>query len=78
MAAEKLSEEDLVNFREAFRKFDPEETDVVSVENIGNVLRAAGQAPTVSDIEDYTKVRGEDYFLQVDYLGTWSSIFLLH
>nr|XP_039261050.1 calmodulin-like [Styela clava] len=55
MAAEKLKDDELVVFREAFGKFDPEESNHVATENIGNVLRAAGQAPTEAQLEEYKK-----------------------
>ena len=56
MAAEKLKEEEKVIFREAFKKFDTEGNDLVSLDNMGSVLRAAGQAPTEAELEDYKKV----------------------
>lgn len=56
MSLDKLTEEEKVVFREAFKKFDPEETDYVSADNVGSVLRAAGQAPTETDVDNYKKV----------------------
>ena len=56
MAAEKLSDEEIVLFREAFGKFDADGSNHVTTENIGSVLRAAGQAPTEADVEGYKKV----------------------
>lgn len=56
MAAEKLTDEEIVAFREAFGKYDPEGSNHVDTENIGSVLRAAGQAPTEADVEEYQKV----------------------
>ena len=57
MATEKLSEEEKVVFREAFKKFETEGSDFVTVNDVGSVLRAAGQAPTESELEEYKKVR---------------------
>lgn len=56
MAAEALTEEDTVALREAFTKFDQEESDHVTIDDVANVLRAVGQAPTESEMEDYKKV----------------------
>ena len=56
MATDKLKEEEKVIFREAFKKFDPEGSDVISANEMGSVLRAAGQAPTEAELEDYKKV----------------------
>jgi len=62
MQSEQLSEENQVLFRESFKKFDKDDSNTVNVEDIGGVLRAAGQAPTESELEDYKKVRMENLF----------------
>ena len=54
---DKLTEEEKVTFREAFKKFDTSGSDVVPVNEVGSVLRAAGQAPTEAELEDFKKVR---------------------
>lgn len=56
MAAEELTDEQTVAFREAFAKFDAEGSQHVATEHIGSVLRAAGQAPTEADVDEYKKV----------------------
>uniref|UniRef100_H2YVC6 EF-hand domain-containing protein n=1 Tax=Ciona savignyi TaxID=51511 RepID=H2YVC6_CIOSA len=55
MSDDKLSEEEQVVFTEAFKKFDPEGSNSISVDDLGSVLRAAGQAPTESEVEDFKK-----------------------
>ncbi|XP_078486824.1 neo-calmodulin-like [Ciona intestinalis] len=55
MSSDKLSEEEQVIFTEAFKKFDSEGSNFISIDDVGSVLRAAGQAPTESELEDFKK-----------------------
>lgn len=56
MAEEKLSEEEQVAFRESFKKFAIDGGDVIKIDDMAGVLRASGQAPTETELEDFKKV----------------------
>ncbi|XP_076805663.1 neo-calmodulin-like [Clavelina lepadiformis] len=55
MAEEKLSEEEQVAFRESFKKFAIDGGDVIKTDDMAAVLRASGQAPTETELEDFKK-----------------------
>ena len=48
------------NYKEAFSLFDKRGTGKVSLESLGDLLRACGQNPTLSEISDLEKSIGGD------------------
>ena len=48
------------NYKEAFSLFDKRGTGKVSIESLGDLLRACGQNPTLSEISDLEKSIGGD------------------
>ena len=50
--AEKLSEEQIEEFKEQFALFDTEGKGNITAENLGKVLRSLGQNPTDTELQD--------------------------
>lgn len=48
------------NYKEAFSLFDKRGTGRVSLESLGDLLRACGQNPTLAEIKDLEKGIGGD------------------
>jgi len=48
------------NYKEAFALFDKRGTQRVALESLGDLLRACGQNPTLSEIRDLEKNVGAD------------------
>lgn len=48
------------NYKEAFSLFDRRGSGKVSIESLGDLLRACGQNPTLSEISDLEKNIGGD------------------
>lgn len=48
------------NYKEAFSLFDKRGTGKVAIESLGDLLRACGQNPTLSEISDLEKNIGGD------------------
>lgn len=48
------------NYKEAFSLFDKRGTGKVSLESLGDLLRACGQNPTLAEIADLEKSLGGD------------------
>lgn len=48
------------NYREAFSLFDKRGTGKVTLESLGDLLRACGQNPTLAEISDLEKSLGGD------------------
>lgn len=48
------------NYKEAFSLFDKRGTGKVSLESLGDLLRACGQNPTLAEIADLEKGIGGD------------------
>lgn len=54
------NEQASTNYKEAFSLFDRRGTGRVSVELLGDLLRACGQNPTLAEISDLEKSIGGD------------------
>lgn len=52
---EKLSEEQIQEFKEAFSLFDKDGDGTISTKELGTVMRALGQNPTEAEIQDMIK-----------------------
>jgi Ca2+-binding EF-hand superfamily protein len=48
------------NYKEAFSLFDKRGTGRVSIDSLGDLLRACGQNPTLAEISDLEKTAGGD------------------
>jgi Ca2+-binding EF-hand superfamily protein len=48
------------NYKEAFSLFDKRGTGRVSLDSLGDLLRACGQNPTLAEIADLEKTAGGD------------------
>jgi Ca2+-binding EF-hand superfamily protein len=48
------------NYKEAFSLFDKRGTGRVSIDSLGDLLRACGQNPTLAEIADLEKTAGGD------------------
>lgn len=48
------------NYKEAFSLFDKRGTGRVSLDSLGDLLRACGQNPTLGEISDLEKSLGSD------------------
>jgi Ca2+-binding EF-hand superfamily protein len=55
-----LSQQASTNYKEAFSLFDKRGTGRVALESLGDLLRACGQNPTLSEIRDLEKGIGGD------------------
>jgi hypothetical protein len=55
------------NYKEAFALFDKRGNSRVALESLGDLLRACGQNPTLSEIRDLEKNVGSDCMLLVHY-----------
>lgn len=56
-----LDEQSSTNYKEAFSLFDKRGTGRVSLESLGDLLRACGQNPTLAEISDLEKNLGGDF-----------------
>lgn len=56
-----LDDQSSTNYKEAFSLFDKRGTGRVSVESLGDLLRACGQNPTLAEISDLEKNVGVDF-----------------
>lgn len=60
------------NYKEAFALFDKRGNQRVQVESLGDLLRACGQNPTLSEIRDLEKnVGGDCMFFLLRFLLRW-------
>jgi calmodulin len=50
--AEKLTEQQIAEFKEAFNLFDKDGDGAISVKELGTVMRALGNNPTESELQD--------------------------
>ncbi len=48
------------NFKEAFQLFDKRGNGLVALDQLGDLLRACGQNPTLAEIADLEKTVGND------------------
>jgi Ca2+-binding EF-hand superfamily protein len=55
------------NYKEAFSLFDKRGTGRVSIDSLGDLLRACGQNPTLAEIADLEKTAGGDCTLFVPF-----------
>lgn len=53
-------DQNATNYKEAFSLFDKRGTGHVSLESLGDLLRACGQNPTLAEISDLEKTIGGD------------------
>jgi Ca2+-binding EF-hand superfamily protein len=63
------------NYKEAFSLFDKRGNGRVTVDSLGDLLRACGQNPTLAEIQDLEKQVGSDctFFLSVQTLPARTS-----
>ncbi|OWF37728.1 calmodulin-A-like isoform X2 [Mizuhopecten yessoensis] len=52
MSVEKLSEDQIAEFKEAFSLFDKDGDGTITSKELGTVMRSLGQHPTESDLKD--------------------------
>lgn len=60
MANSQPSQQSATNYKEAFSLFDKRGNGRVSLDSLGDLLRACGQNPTLSEIRDLEKSVGGD------------------
>ena len=60
MASNQLDVQASTNYKEAFALFDKRGNGRVALESLGDLLRACGQNPTLSEIADLEKNVGGD------------------
>lgn len=53
-------QQNATNYKEAFSLFDKRGTGQVSLDSLGDLLRACGQNPTMAEISDLEKSMGGD------------------
>lgn len=65
MASNQYDSQASTNYKEAFQLFDKRGTGRVTLDSLGDLLRACGQNPTLAEIRDLEKNVGGDceYFL---------------
>jgi calmodulin len=49
---ERLTEDQTAEFREAFALFDKDGDDMISVKELGTVMRSLGQNPTEAELKE--------------------------
>ncbi|RMJ24659.1 hypothetical protein PHISP_04464 [Aspergillus sp. HF37] len=54
-------DQNATNYKEAFSLFDKRGTGHVSLESLGDLLRACGQNPTLAEVSDLEKTIGGDF-----------------
>ena len=59
-SSQSLSTQASTNYKEAFSLFDKRGTGRVSLDSLGDLLRACGQNPTLAEIRDLEKQAGGD------------------
>ena len=62
------------NYREAFQLFDKRGVGRVTLESLGDLLRACGQNPTLAEIKDLERSVGGDCELSSSPLKDCSSV----
>ena len=60
MASNQFDSQASTNYKEAFALFDKRGNGRVTVESLGDLLRACGQNPTLAEIQDLEKNVGGD------------------
>jgi len=60
-SSQSLSTQASTNYKEAFSLFDKRGTGRVSLDSLGDLLRACGQNPTLAEIRDLEKQAGGDF-----------------
>uniref|UniRef100_A0A8C5QDG5 EF-hand domain-containing protein n=1 Tax=Leptobrachium leishanense TaxID=445787 RepID=A0A8C5QDG5_9ANUR len=53
--ANKLSEEQIAEFKEAFSQFDKDSDGAFTIDELGTVMRSLGQNPTEAELQDMMK-----------------------
>lgn len=64
------------NYKEAFQLFDKRGSGRVSLDSLGDLLRACGQNPTLSEIKDLEKTAGGDCELKPARRGPLAHLIL--
>eukprot|EP00092_Neocalanus_flemingeri_P003873 GFUD01004170.1.p1 GENE.GFUD01004170.1~~GFUD01004170.1.p1 ORF type:complete len:153 (-),score=52.09 GFUD01004170.1:118-576(-) len=54
--ADQLSEEQIADFREAFTLFDKDDDGIITIKELGTVMRSLGQTPTEDELQDMINV----------------------
>lgn len=60
MASNNYDSQASTNYKEAFALFDKRGNGRVTVDSLGDLLRACGQNPTLAEIQDLEKNAGSD------------------
>eukprot|EP00092_Neocalanus_flemingeri_P091157 GFUD01115535.1.p1 GENE.GFUD01115535.1~~GFUD01115535.1.p1 ORF type:complete len:153 (+),score=53.11 GFUD01115535.1:136-594(+) len=53
---DQLSEEQIADFREAFTLFDKDDDGIITIKELGTVMRSLGQTPTEDELQDMINV----------------------
>ena len=64
---EYLTEEQLIEYREAFQKFDKSNKGYIDAKELGEVLRALGQSPSDEEIKEMTLLVDKDRSGTIDF-----------
>ena len=62
-----LTEEQLLEYREAFQKFDKSNKGFIDVKELGEVLRCLGQSPSDDEIKEMTQLIDKDRSGTIDF-----------
>ena len=60
MASNQYDSQASTNYKEAFALFDKRGNGRVTADSLGDLLRACGQNPTLSEVKDLEKTAGSD------------------
>lgn len=70
MAYEGSQSQASTNYKEAFQLFDKRGTGRVSLDSLGDLLRACGQNPTLAEIKDLEQAVGGDCEFSFSFSGS--------
>uniref|UniRef100_A0A8C5WFU5 EF-hand domain-containing protein n=1 Tax=Leptobrachium leishanense TaxID=445787 RepID=A0A8C5WFU5_9ANUR len=65
--ANKLSEEQIAEFKEAFSQFDKDSDGAITIDELGTVMRSLGQNPTEAELQDMMKETDLDGSRIIDF-----------
>mmetsp|Transcript_17417 Transcript_17417/g.39328 ORF Transcript_17417/g.39328 Transcript_17417/m.39328 type:complete len:149 (-) Transcript_17417:397-843(-) len=66
--ADKLSDEHIAEFREAFSLFDKDSDGTISAAELGNIMRSLGQRPTNAELADMIRENDLDGNGTIDFI----------
>ncbi|KAK3581615.1 hypothetical protein CHS0354_017504 [Potamilus streckersoni] len=64
---EKLTQDEIEEFKKAFRLFDKDGDGTIMIKDLGNVMRSMGQNPTESELEDIFNKADIDNHSEIDF-----------